>query len=294
MTTRRMLVAVAAGLVLAAPKLAKAEYKFTTIDMPGGIGTIANANSQYKIAGEFDDVDGSTHGFVLSCRGFTQIDVPHAVYTSVNGINDNGQLAGTYQDATRLHAYFWDWDKRVFIKLDPRGSTESQGGFINARGEVVGGYRDEKGIRHAFIWRKGVFTTIDPPNGHPTLGPIAFGINDVGQVVGTYVDKESNRHGFLRNKGNYTRLDVPGAVLTVAEGINNAGQIVGLYVDANGNEHGFVLNKGVYTTIDIPHSTATAVYSINARGEIVGEYVDADDVTHGYVGKPSRGCPERN
>ena len=161
MTTRRMLVAVAAGLVLAAPKLAKAEYKFTTIDMPGGIGTIANANSQYKIAGEFDDVDGSTHGFVLSCRGFTQIDVPHAV-------------------------------------------------------------------------------------------------------------------------------------LTVAEGINNAGQIVGLYVDANGNEHGFVLNKGVYTTIDIPHSTATAVYSINARGEIVGEYVDADGVIHGYVGKPSRGCPERN
>ena len=215
---------------------------------------------------------------------------PDAVSTSVNGISANGRLAGSYAD-TRLHAYFWS--KGVFTTLDQPGWSESQGGFLNAKGEVVGGYRDVNGRRHAFIWRKGVFTTIDPPDSLlATLGPVALGINDPGQVVGTYVDKDGNRHGFLLSKGVYTRLDVPGAVLTVAQGINNAGQIVGLYVDGDGNQHGFVLSKGVFTfpvDVDLPRATpgTTSIFSINAKGEIVGAYSDADG-DHGFLGTPIR------
>ena len=47
-----------------------------------------------------------------------------------------------------------------FTTLDPPGSIRSQGGFINAQGQVVGTYRDANDRRHGFIWSKGVFTTI--------------------------------------------------------------------------------------------------------------------------------------
>ncbi len=290
----KKLVALALGLLLGVPGLARADvtFNFTTIDVPGSTSTAANANSTHEIAGEFDDAGGNTHGFVL--RGgvggvYTTINKPGASLTIVNGISAPGQRAGTYLDATGFHAYFWS--KGVFITLDPPESIRTLGGFLNAQGQVVGTYRTNDQKRHGFIWRKGVFTTFNVPNDNPVGGTVALGINDPGQIVGDYVDTNGDRHGFLLSQGVYTTLDVPGALLTVAQGINNAGVIVGLYVDGFGNEHGFVFSRGVYTPIDVPNSTGTTVFSINARGEIVGSYDvtnDGDTVTHGYVGTPAR------
>jgi uncharacterized membrane protein len=297
---QKKLVGLALGLLVGVPGLARAadvNFNFTTIDVPGCTRTAANANSTHEIAGEFDDADGNTHGFVL--RGgvggvYTQIDVPGASSTIVNGISAPGQLAGTYNVQTvSPHAYFWS--EGVFTALDPPGSIRSQGGFLNAQGQVVGTYRtSDDNKRHGFIWSKGIFTTFNVPKDHPVLGTVALGINDPGQIVGDYVDMAGNRHGFLLRQGVYTTLDVSDAILTVAQGINNAGVIVGLYLDADGNEHGFVFSRGVYTfPIDVPNSTGTAVFSINAQGEIVGSYDDInpvtlDSVTHGYVGTPVR------
>jgi probable HAF family extracellular repeat protein len=183
------------------------------------------------------------------------------------------------------HAYFSS--PGSFTTLDPPGDLRSQGGFINAQGQVVGTYRDQNSKRHGFIWRNGVFTNlqINVPGDHPLLGTVALGINDPGQVVGDYVDATTGvRHGFLLSQGVYKALDPPGSSLTVVEGINDAGVIVGFYRDAVRKEHGFVLSQGVYTTIDVPNSTRTDVFSINARGQIVGNYDDANGVTHGFVG----------
>src|SRR5712671_4598727 len=67
---QKKLVAVALGLLLGVPGLARADvnvnFNFTTIDVPGSTRTAANANSTHEIAGEFDDdAGGNTHGFVL-------------------------------------------------------------------------------------------------------------------------------------------------------------------------------------------------------------------------------------
>ena len=64
--------------VLSVPGLTQAQYSFTTIDVPGATRTAANGNSTHAIAGEFDDADGNTHGFVLNKGVFTTIDVPGA------------------------------------------------------------------------------------------------------------------------------------------------------------------------------------------------------------------------
>jgi uncharacterized membrane protein len=172
----------------------------------------------------------------------------------------------------------------------------SQGGFINAKGEAVGTYRDEDQKRHGFIWRKGVFTSFNVPGDGPDpSGTVAFGINDIGEVVGTYVGPSldpqmiQGMHGFVRSRnGEFTTIDVPDALFTVAEGINNAGTIVGVYGDNDGF-HGFVRSRnGDFTTIDLGAKTNTQINSINAKGEIVGFYVDSNNKQHGFLGTPAR------
>src|SRR5206468_5635580 len=92
-TTRRTLAGLAVGLLglVGAPELARAQYAFTQIDVPGATATYADGNTMQRVVGEFDDENG-THGFVLSRGVFEQFDAPGADgYTSVNGVNSRGQ-----------------------------------------------------------------------------------------------------------------------------------------------------------------------------------------------------------
>src|SRR3954468_23340926 len=125
MTTQRLFATVTVGLFLALPGPTKAQYHFPPSDGPGSSRTAVNGNSPYAIAGEFDDAGGNTHGFVLSNGVFSQMDVPGAVYTSVNGINANGDISGIYVDAGgRFHGYFRS--NGVLTTLDPPGAVRTQ------------------------------------------------------------------------------------------------------------------------------------------------------------------------
>jgi probable HAF family extracellular repeat protein len=286
MTTREMLTAVALALALSCPGIASAQFNFTTIDVPDSTGTAANANSTHEVVGSFDDADGNTHGFVLSKGTYTQIDVPGASLTIVNGINAKGELVGTYVVGEGLpHTFLLS--KGVFTApLEPLGAIRSQAGTINAQGQVVGTYRDavQPGRRKGFLWSKGVFTTFNVPGDAPG-GTTVFSINERGQIVGSYLGTDGNRHGFVLSDGVYTTIDVPGAVLTAAEAISDAGELVGFFVDADGATHGFLLSKkGVLTQVDVPGATLTEVFGINAKGEIVGVYTDSTGIDHGFIG----------
>src|SRR5437870_3899138 len=114
MTTPKTLVALALGLLLGVPGPAKAQYKITTIDVPGATATAVNGNSPNAIVGQFDDEFGMTHGFVLTKDDLVQIDVPGSVFTTVNGVNANGQLAGIYVDDKDFKFHGFIWNKGVF------------------------------------------------------------------------------------------------------------------------------------------------------------------------------------
>ena len=186
------------ALILAVPGLAKAEYLFTSIDVPGATRTSANGNGTRSIVGDFDDPNGQTHGFVLSKGVFTQIDidVPGAISTSVNGVNGKGQLVGFYIDA---------WVRSTGISGARASSPRSTRPVRSARApssstrgaRSSGQYRKADDVRHGFVWTNGVFTTIDVPGATATT---VIGINDPGELVGTYVDAKGNRHGFLLSK----------------------------------------------------------------------------------------------
>ena len=288
--TRRTLAGVALGLLwlVSAPGLAGAQYKFTTIDVPGSAATYANGNTMHRVVGEFDDANGDTHGFVLRRGQFTQFDAPGADgYTSINGVNLRGQRAGIYFKGDRYYGYFFD--DGVVTTIDPPDAIFSAALFVNAQGQVGGYYVDSATrVRHGFVWRKGeLVTAIDAPEAGPG-GTRVEGLNDRGDVVGFYTAPDHHLHGYVYSQGTYTTLDVPGSEdgYTFAQGVNNYRQIVGIYAGADEVDHGFVLTPKGYTTVDVPNSLWTDIYSIDANGNIVGAFEDATGV-HGFRGTPS-------
>jgi len=210
------------------------------------------------------------------------IDVPFPGTTSTVaiGINDAGQIVGTFAEGPRGHGFLRDAGG-IFTTIDGPGATLTELHGINNAGQIVGFFRDITNSYHGFLRdAAGSVTTFDVPGAAHTR---AYGINDAGQIVGTFVVGTVAR-GFLRDAaGSVTTFDVPGATfISGVSGINDAGQIVGSFFDG-ARYHGFLRDAaGSVTTIDAPGATLTLAYGINDAGEIVGQF---DDGTrrHGFL-----------
>jgi len=102
--TRRIILSMAAvvlaGLAMAAPRPAVAQYAFTTIDFPGAASTDLLGFTTRTMVGDFTDAEGNTHGWLLSAHHgtFRQFDVPGAWFTSLSAINHSGHFGGVYRD----------------------------------------------------------------------------------------------------------------------------------------------------------------------------------------------------
>jgi probable HAF family extracellular repeat protein len=255
---------------------------------------------------------------------FTPFDVLGGGGPFSYGINDSGQIAGTYSDATGTHGFVEDGAGN-YTSINVPGAIFTDALGINDSGQIVGLY-DATGIQ-GFLKTGSVFTPIDVPGA--AEGTYSWGISNNGQVVGYYLDASGVEHGFLRDgAGNYSSINipgspvvaygindsgqivggyynatgwhsflmaggftpivVPGAKFTSAFGINDSGQIVGSYEDASGVEHGFLKTGSVFTTIDAPGAGASATYlwGINDSGQIVGTYDDASGDEHGFIATP--------
>jgi hypothetical protein len=79
---------------------------FTTIDVPGAFGTYATGITDGQIVGSFYNLSGVHHGFVDAGDSFITIDVPGAICCNItDGINNGGQIVGTFEDANGLHGF---------------------------------------------------------------------------------------------------------------------------------------------------------------------------------------------
>ena len=172
---------------------------FTATDFPGSSFTEAvGINGHGQIVGFYLNPERTIHGF-LRDRGrgaqrdegvFTTIELPGALATSADDINNRGQIVGTYSEVSNTRpldaprAYLLD-DGAVTL-IDALGAENTQIGRINDRSEFVGAYFDAGGPTLGFLRdSKGVFTTIEVPGAEQTG---AAGINNRGQIVGAYVD----------------------------------------------------------------------------------------------------------
>jgi hypothetical protein len=279
----RALCLLALGLVLRLPGKAKADYIFTTYDVPGSTSTnpqAAGINASGQIVGNYDDAGGTRHGYLLNAGSYTTLDVPGSTSTFASGIDTSGQVVGSYVAAGVRHGYLLNAGS--YTTTDVPSSTFTAARGINDAGQIVGNYFDASGVTHGYLLSGSIFTTIDPP-GSTATG--AGGINASGQIGGDYVAGGIS-YGYLLSGDVYTTFEVPAATATFVNGINDSGQIIGSY-DAGGTRHGFLrMTDGGYITIDVPGEPYTSALGINNSGQIVGTYIDAGGIRHGFLATP--------
>src|SRR5438105_4550842 len=71
---------------------------------------------------------------------FITFDVPGLSDTWASGINDSGQIVGSYPDAAGWHGFLLD--NGSYTTLDVPGSLSTRAIGINATGQIVGSYWD--------------------------------------------------------------------------------------------------------------------------------------------------------
>ena len=207
--------------------------------------------------------------------------------TVAYGINDAGQIVGTYVDSTNATRGFnYSRSSNTFSPVNVPTSSATMPGGINNNGEVSGTWEDSSGGLHGFTVLSGSFTTdVDYPgaagNTHAT------GINNPGVVVGYYFN--GGTHGFTLSGGTYQNVDDPSAVnVTEVLGVNTFGTIVGWYRDASGRQNAFYRTAtGNFVTANDPLAACsicgTVMTSINSAGDIAGYYTDSLNATHGFI-----------
>jgi uncharacterized membrane protein len=223
---------------------------------------------------------------------FTTIDVPGSATTRAFGINDRGDIVGSYIIGFGAsHGFLLH--KGEFTTIDVTGPfiSGTQAAGINDHGDIVGFYT-RAGLKLGFLLEDGNLTTVEVPRG--ASNTYALGINNRGDIVGADgsdligfgIRVFLADSGFLQHRGDLSTVEVPGALFTHALGINDHGDIVGHYFPRNSagqfQLHGFVLDRGTFTTIDVPGASDTEANGINKHGDIVGSYLVAG-VAHGFV-----------
>jgi probable HAF family extracellular repeat protein len=200
-------------------------HSFTNLDPPGAIRAQSGfINAQGQVVGTYRTSDQHRHGFIWQSGRFTEllINVPNDESpsspcpppysscrgTTLFGINDPGQIVGTYVDNVghNRHGFFRDTAGNYTKPLDAPGSSLTVAEGINNRGEIVGVYFDVGFNAHGFVLsgisdyaHPSAWTTIDVTiDGFPPAAATEINsINERGQITGYYIDGNGITHGFI-------------------------------------------------------------------------------------------------
>jgi len=127
--------------------------------------------------------------------------VPGATFTVARGINNSGQIVGTYSDASGGHGFLYT--AGVFTPLDVPGAAATEADGINTSGQIVGTYFDQSGGEHGFLATPAVIeVTIDIKPGETpnsinlkSQGEIPVAILTTATFDATTVDPSTVRFG---------------------------------------------------------------------------------------------------
>ena len=207
------------------------------------------------------------------------VDVPFAgaSETELFGINNAGDIVGSYADANAVRKGFW-LRNGVFETIAPEGATDTRAFGINASGQITGRYKDADGVQHGFLREPdGMFIAVNPG----AAFNYAWGINDTGQLTSYHFDFPTENDivitSFLREPdGTFVQVPSSGGVGgNVFRGINNAGVMAGWNLPESGFTptqiiDGLIFEDGAFTTLSIDAERHTLPDDIDNHGRIVG------------------------
>lgn len=173
---------------------------YRSIDIPGHNTLATGILPDGTIVGCYHDQDMmmTMHGFALDPDGTVRaIDVPGTM--SFGATPDGRTIVGRLIDlsgATPQH-YGFMFDGVTFTPFRYPASIFTQAWGINARGDVIGYYRDgATKTWHGFLMEGSALSTFDFPG---AIESYALGINAGGDIVGSYWDGQKVR-GFIASR----------------------------------------------------------------------------------------------
>jgi uncharacterized membrane protein len=213
--------------------------KLTKLDDPNGTSTYPfslNPNGDIAVVGNYRH-SGGTVGFLYKNGKFIDVPGPTGARASyATGINDSGEIVGTYFDSNS-HEHGFLLKGKTYKTLDVPGSTATIGSGINNHGTVVLFWLDSRAITRSSLYNGKTYKTIDVPGAQQSQ---AQGLNNEGDVIYEWFDSSNVAHGALLHARKYYKFDHPRSVQTFAVGINDRHVIVGAYqTTANGLYQGF-------------------------------------------------------
>jgi uncharacterized membrane protein len=215
---------------------------------------------------------------------YTTLTAPGSFATWAYGINDKGDIVGSYNTTAGGGFYGFALSNGGYTTIEngPLLSVTVTG--INNAGSIIGFYAlPILGNQGGFKVVDGTTSNLVVPGG--TQATWASGINSLGQISGTYQDSDGNKHGFVLNGSTYYKIDDPSTVAgggTSGGGINDKGDIVGFY-DSKDGGRGFLLSGSTFSTLSFSDSVQTYARGLNRLGQIVGDYVDAAGNDRGFL-----------
>jgi probable HAF family extracellular repeat protein len=222
----------------------------------------------------------------IASYSFTTLTDPNANgYTVASGINDAGEVVGSYKDSSNT-THGFSFVSGAFTTLNATSATLStSANGVNNLGQIIGSFNDAAGASHGFVLNLTVYTPFDNPSGvGATYGT---GINSSGQLVGNYFDSSQLSRAYSATGGippnSFTAVNaLTGVGANVS--VNSNGAVVGSYVSGSAT-HGFVTMGATTMTLDDPLALGgvTAATGINDAGDIVGYFTDGSNMTHGFV-----------
>ena len=152
---------------------------------PGGSRAYAISNSGQAVGYGYPDASTGAefHAFLYSGGKMVDIGPPGAYQASAVGINDSGQVIGSYY-GTGIGSGEFLYSNGKFTTLPiPSGSSAVAANAINSAGQIAGTIYFSGGApSHAAVFSNGVWSDLGVFPGAP--GSAATGINKSGQVVG--------------------------------------------------------------------------------------------------------------
>jgi uncharacterized membrane protein len=217
---------------------------------------------------------------------FQSIDFPTATTTQVFGINERGDVVGSYVD-TGGSTHGFSLINGRFATIDFPGAILTAARGINDSGTIAGGFAradDPNGV-HGFVRHGKKYQQVDFP-GSAHSGNL--GINEAGDLTGSYDLGDINVGiGFFTKNGRFVSFEVPDSApgTTGPHGINDSGQVTGFFQDRFDPNitHAFFMLRKVFTTVDYPGASITGFFGINERGDAVGGCTCVDGKGHGLL-----------
>jgi hypothetical protein len=304
-------------LLTAAPGFARTQmpsYEFQEFTLRGTDFETADYAVPVKINDNNDvvgyaGIGGTIKAFLYSLETgvLEEIDVPGACSIVPAGLNNLGQVVGTYGTGNCLpgdptHAFLRDVNGTIYT-IDIPGSLSTSLRGIADSGVITGSVSfSSQEHEHGYVrvclvtpLLQSIFPLLvpcTPPTffDAPGVGTFSTTPQDIDNdlsIAGEYLDHpESNRqHGFLRNpRGKFISIDFPGMLGTSASGLSTK-WVVGFSYAADLVTHGFLWSGTNFYTVEPVGAAWSFAIDINKFDVLIEAAGDAGG-PHWYIGTP--------